>query len=399
MTSAHVRPLLEPRDGPVGLTHDDIDQAVQRLAAGTGPIAVDTERAMGIRYSARAYLIQLRRPGAGTFLIDPVGIEDRLVGLAEVMKTEWILHAADQDLSCLHELGLFPEKVFDTAMAAKLLGREHISLQALGVELLQLKLAKEHATADWSQRPLSAEELNYAALDVELLHELRDILTQQLHEAGRFTWFEEECEEIRTRKPTPSAAQPWRKAARRTHLRDQRSLAMLRELWNTRDRLAQKRDIAPSKIVPSDVLAELARRKPRSRQDVTTCPLLRPRMRQRYIPQWWAAIETAWRLPTHELPERDYHDKAKAYPPITRWPKTHPQAAKRWEILRPAVIAHAEKLGIDQSVLLKPEIQRLTAWVGWHSEAELRDVLQEYGARPWQINEVVQPILHAMHSA
>ena len=186
-------------------------------------------RAMGIRYSARAYLVQIRREGAGTFLIDPVGIEDRLGPLAEALAADqWILHAADQDLPSLREIGLNPPDVFDTEVAGILLGLERVSLQAEIAEILGYGLAKEHSMADWSQRPLGPELRAYAALDVELLLELRNALMSMLRAAGRLEWLHEECEEIRLREPKPPRAQPWRKAARQVGVRDRRRSACWR---------------------------------------------------------------------------------------------------------------------------------------------------------------------------
>ena len=144
-----IEPLDVPREGIPDVTHEDIDDAVAALTAGHGPFSIDTERAMGIRYSARAYLVQIRREGAGTFLIDPVGIEDRLGPLAEALAADqWILHAADQDLPSLREIGLNPPDVFDTEVAGILLGLERVSLQAEIAEILGYGLAKEHSMAD-----------------------------------------------------------------------------------------------------------------------------------------------------------------------------------------------------------------------------------------------------------
>lgn len=126
-----LRLLAEPRAGLPDITHDTIAHAVTALRNGHGPFAVDTERAMGLRYSNRAYLIQIKRAGAGIFLIDPIGIEDQLGDLATIMDDEWILHAADQDLPCLRELGLEPARVFDTEVAGLVLGYDHVSLQSM----------------------------------------------------------------------------------------------------------------------------------------------------------------------------------------------------------------------------------------------------------------------------
>ncbi|MDP9807137.1 ribonuclease D [Trueperella bonasi] len=386
------RPLDVPREGIPEVVNEKIDDAVARLASGSGPIAVDTERAMGIRYSNRAYLIQVRREGTGTILIDPIGIEDRLGGLREVLKEEWILHAADQDLPCLHELGLYPTKVFDTELAALMLGFEKVSLQAITEEVTGWTLAKEHSNSDWSQRPLPPPLLAYAALDVELLHELREELTDQLVEAGRFEWFEQECEEVRLRKPRLPSKQPWRRASRQAGLRDRRALAMLRELWGARDNLARKRDLAPGKVLPNKVLAELAGRKPRSRSDVVNSSLLRSRQRRGDVDTWWEAIEIAWNLDERALPERRYTESKDPYPPVNRWERHDRDAAARWESLRSTVLELADELGLRQDVLMKPAVQKMAAWTGWTSEEDLAAIFLAEGARPWQIEQVTGPI-------
>ena len=153
--------LLEPRDGlpPVTTTAADLAAAVQRLAAGTGPVAVDAERASGYRYGQKAYLVQLRRAGAGTVLIDPIACPD-LSGLdAALDGVEADLHAASQDLPCLAEIGYRPRLIFDTELAGRLLGYPRVALGTMLEEVLGYRLAKEHSAADWSVRPLSAEML------------------------------------------------------------------------------------------------------------------------------------------------------------------------------------------------------------------------------------------------
>ena len=383
-----VTPLNTPRDGLPPVTHDDIEEAVSKLAAGHGPIAVDTERAMGIRYSNRAYLIQLRRAGAGTFLIDPIGIEDRLEGLAKVMECEWILHAADQDLPCLHELGLYPTKVFDTEIAALLLGFEKVSLQAITAEVLGIGLAKEYSNSDWSARPLAPELLTYAALDVELLDELKNELVIMLKDAGRLEWCEQECEEVRLRKPKPPKAQPWRKISHQIGIKDRRALGMLRELWIARDKLARRRDVGMQGVLPSKVLGELAARKPRSRADVVNSTLLRSRERQRDVNTWWHAIERAWKLDESSLPERRFSEAKDPFPPIKHWASHDQDAADRWEKVRGSVLTHADELGIRQDLLLKPSLQKLIAWEGWTDQQDFAAKLESWGARPWQIDQV-----------
>src|SRR5690625_3393591 len=175
-------PLSHPAEGvpEVSATPGQIDAAAQKLAGGRGPFAVDAERASGFRYSNRAYLIQIKRAGAGTVLIDPVGSgEDPAVLLrpvAEVLDDdEWILHAADQDLPCLAEVGMWPKALYDTELAGRLAGFDRVNLAAMVQRLLGLGLAKGHGAADWSKRPLPADWLNYAALDVEVRSEERRV--------------------------------------------------------------------------------------------------------------------------------------------------------------------------------------------------------------------------------
>src|SRR3954447_11279219 len=136
--AAPLAPLLELRDGlpPLTDTPPALADACAALAAATGPVAIDAERASRYRYSSRAYLIQLRREGAGTFLVDPIGF-DSLDPLQEALAgTEWILHAATQDLACLTEVGLVPSALFDTEPAGRLLGYPRVGLATLVETLL-----------------------------------------------------------------------------------------------------------------------------------------------------------------------------------------------------------------------------------------------------------------------
>src|SRR6478735_4268428 len=193
-------PLLELRDGlpPLTETPPALADACQALAAASGPVAIDAERASGYRYSSRAYLIQLRREGAGTFLVDPIGF-DSLDPLQEALSgTEWILHAATQDLACLAEVGLTPSELFDTELAGRLLGYPRVGLATLVETLLGYRMKKEHSAADWSTRPLPGPWLEYAALDVEVLLELRALLAAELEATGKAEWARQEFEALKS---------------------------------------------------------------------------------------------------------------------------------------------------------------------------------------------------------
>lgn len=192
--------LAAPADPvpPVVDTPEALAETIAALRDGTGPVAIDAERAQSYRYSAKAYLIQIRREGSGTHLIDPIAFEseDRvadLSSLAEAMRgDDWIIHAATQDTPCLAEVGLVPQTLFDTELAGRLLNYPKVGLGTLIEEFFGLRLLKEHSAADWSSRPLPHEWLVYAALDVELLVELRAKLIVQLRDAGKLHWAEQE---------------------------------------------------------------------------------------------------------------------------------------------------------------------------------------------------------------
>ena len=235
--------LREPAEGtpPVITDAAALAEACAKLAAGSGAVAVDTERASGYRYWPKAYLVQLRREGSGTVLIDPIALADDLQPLREVLNNlEWVLHAASQDLPCLAELGLHPAALFDTELAGRLAGYERVALGTLVELLLGYTLEKGHSAADWSKRPLPVDWLNYAALDVELLVQLREKLEAELGAQGKLEWARQEFEFVRTAPPPPPRAEPWRRTSGVHKIRNPRGLAAVRELWQARDELDRK---------------------------------------------------------------------------------------------------------------------------------------------------------------
>ena len=173
---------------------------------------MDAERASGFRYGQRAFLVQLRREGSGTWLIDPEPFEDLAIINDALRGVEWILHAATQDLPCLSELGMWPDRLFDTELAARLAGLPRVGLAAVIEQLLGFSLAKEHSAADWSTRPLPEPWLRYAALDVEVLTELREDLIELLEADGKLDFAEQEfaasCGRRRPRRASTRGARP-----------------------------------------------------------------------------------------------------------------------------------------------------------------------------------------------
>lgn len=275
-----------------------ITDAARLLAAGTGPLAVDAERASGFRYSNRAYLIQLRRAGAGSFLIDPIPVDGDLTPLADAINDlEWVLHSADQDLPGLAELGLYPARLYDTELGGRLAGYERVGLAAMVEKLLGRELRKGHGAADWSTRPLPDEWLNYAALDVELLLELRDAVAQELEEQGKTDWAAQEFEHVRLAEPSAPKSDRWRRTSGIHTLRRTRQLGVVRELWTTRDRLARLRDVAPARILPDSAIVAAANSEPKSIAQLRALPVFGGPRQRRYSREWLGAVERARALP------------------------------------------------------------------------------------------------------
>jgi ribonuclease D len=367
--------------------------AVARIAAGTGPIAVDAERASGFRYSQRAYLIQLFRRGSGTVLLDPIAVPD-LTDLAAVLHgEEWVLHAASQDLACLREVGLDPERIFDTELAARLLGFERVGLAAVVEQLLGLHLAKEHSAADWSTRPLPVSWLVYAALDVELLVDVRDRMVELLAESGKTRIAEEEFQAVLDREARPVRGEPWRRLSGVHSVRGARNLAVARALWEARDEYARSIDSAPGRLVPDASLVAVARTPPGSKRELAAMRAFSGRASRTEIDRWWAAVEAG--LASEELPATRVPSDSP--PPPRAWADRNPEADRRLKAARPELTRLAGELNLPPENLLTPEVLRRVAWEP--PEPPTPDAiavsLAALGARPWQVDAVAHPLADA----
>jgi ribonuclease D len=353
------------------------------MAGGTGPIAVDAERASGFKYSQRAYLVQLRRAGSGTALVDPIPLGSDLHELAPALTgPEWVLHAAGQDLPCLAEVGLAPSRLFDTELAGRLAGLPRVGLGPLVEQLLGLVLEKGHGAADWSRRPLPEDWLVYAALDVEVLVELRDVLAALLAEQGKLGWAEEEFEAVRTAGPPAPRAEPWRRTSGIHKIRKARPLAAVRALWEARDRLAAERDIAPGRVLPDAAIVDAASTAPTTAPDLAAMPVFRGRSQRRLTGYWFAALRLAAALPQDELPVPS--PPADGPPPIARWADRNPDAAARLTAARAAVAAVSDEWSTPTENLLQPDLLRRLCW-NPPADGDIPAFLRAGGARNWQI--------------
>jgi ribonuclease D len=392
-------PLLEPREGipPVVATRAALDTAVSGLRAGTGPVAIDAERASGFKYGHRAFLVQLRREGTGTVLIDPVECPDLSAVDAALADAESVLHAAGQDLPCLADLGLRPRQLFDTELAGRLLGYPRVGLGTLVEEVLGLSLEKTHSAADWSTRPLPLEWLRYAALDVEVLVELRDALAAQLAEQGKTEWAQQEFAAVLAAPPAPPRTDPWRRTSGIHRVRSRRGLGIVRELWLERDHLACRRDISPTRILPDAAIVEAARAAPSTLEELGRVAGFTGRGARRYGPQWLHAIRRAKALPDDRLPGASA-PPGDGPPPAHRWAERDPAAANRLTAARAAVAALADANHLPTENLLAPDAVRRLAWQPPDPPDAIAVAaeLQRYGARPWQVGITAVPIAMAL---
>lgn len=364
--------------------------ASQALASGIGPVAVDVERASGFRYSQRAYLIQVFRREAGVFLFDPSTIEDFSPLQEAIGEVEWVFHAASQDLPSLRERGLEPREIFDTELGARLLGHERVGLGAVVEETLGITLAKAHSAADWSTRPLPASWLEYAALDVEHLVDVRDKLAAELDEQNKTEFARQEFQAVLGRLPKPPRDDPWRRLSGLHTVRGRRSLAVARSLWQAREDYAREQDVAPGRLVPDRALVAAVLADPQSKQALAGIKEFNGRASRTQLDRWWNAI-VAGREATDLPPDRVPSD---TLPPPRAWVDRNPEADRRLKAARPAVEARAEELRMPTENLLTPETLRRVAWTP-PAEVTVESIaaaLAELGARPWQIDQTAQVI-------
>ncbi|WP_067131282.1 HRDC domain-containing protein [Microtetraspora malaysiensis] len=398
MTEPEIQLLLEPREGIPPVIEDDAALAavVRAFASGSGPIAVDAERASGYRYSGRAYLVQLRRNGSGTALIDPVACPDLTALHEAVADHEIVLHAATQDLPCLTELGFRPRRLFDTELAGRLLGYERVGLGTMVEVVLGLRLEKGHSAADWSNRPLPMDWLRYAALDVEVLVELRDALSAELTSSGKLEWAMEEFSSILAAPAASPRSDPWRRTSGIHRVRSLRGLAVVRELWTLRDEIAREIDLAPGRVLPDSAMVQAALDLPRTTKALTEIAPFTGRSARRHLRSWLTAVTRGRTLPDPDLPQP--MGPGDGPPPANRWADRDPAAARRLAAARAVIAALADEHRMPTENLLQPDaVRRLT----WEPPADLSEEsiaarLAELGARQWQIALTAVPMAKAL---
>ena len=394
-------PLLVPRHGTPAVVDDEAGfaQVITDLAKGEGPIAVDAERASGYKYSQRAYLIQIYRKNGGLHLIDPIPLKDSKLWQSfnqNFSEYEWVIHASTQDLACLLEVGLRPKKLFDTELGARIAGCPRVGLGPLAESLLELSLAKEHSAVDWSIRPLKSEWINYAALDVDILLDIRDKVAQLLVEQKKLIWAEQDFASILKNyenyqvvdAPKPDR---WRRTSGMHKVRDRLTMTVVRDLWFSRDELARQLDIAPGRVLGDEAIVELATKRPDNLEAVAKVIGRRTRLEAPPFNRWLSVLTTALNTPIDAQPE--FRVPSASLPPIKIWKEKNPLGYARLTHARLQLATLSQTLQIPVENLITPELVKRICWQNPPTEISkyegfVKGELEKMGARPWQIEQV-----------
>ena len=449
--------LKEPREGVPEVidTLEAYKEYCNLLASGSGSLAADAERASGFRYGHEDWLIQFKRKGAGIGLLDPIALEKLGVDWNEFNKAvgdaPWIIHDSMQDLPGFFDIGLRPRALFDTEIAAKLLGRKRFGLSSVTEYYLGLTLAKEHSAADWSYRPLPRDWRNYAALDVELLIELEEVMSSELKKQGKLLWANQEFAHLLSKGAQKKAPHPnpWLRISHISVLmHDKIGLMIAKELWQKRDELARQYDIAPTLLLSDAAIIEAGKRKPSNSREFRSIRILNERVRihtgseqdkmfERYAPiqrkikpnVWKAVIEDAIsRAKSGEVAIIDYAQssndeddcgcsnessliaknvqdaqesqdvqESQAAPRSMKyWREHHPKRYERLQNVKRSLIKISEDTHTPSEVIIKPQIIRNLCWQDDVEHINVKEFLDEQGARMWQSDLIAESVTRAI---
>ena len=402
-------PLLIPRNGVplVVIDESNFEKLIDQLAKGSGPLAIDAERASGYRYSQRAYLIQIYRKDGGLHLIDPIPLKSSKLWDKfnnQFSKYEWVIHASTQDLPCLIEVGLKPELLFDTELGARLAGCERVGLGPLSESLLELQLSKEHSAVDWSTRPLRPEWITYAALDVDILLDIRDAVEKLLLAQSKLSWAQADFAAILTSYqdfnfsdlPKPDR---WRRTSGMHKVRDRLTMTIVRDLWLSRDELARELDLAPGRVLGDEAIVDLAVKRPNNLEAVAKLIGRRSRLDPPPFNRWLNSLNLALQTPIVDQPE--YRVRSQNLPPIKIWKEKNPLGYARLTHARAALLELSLQLKVPTENLVTPELVRKICWpqppaLSSEHQSFVKNELVQMGARAWQIEQVTSGIAAAL---
>ena len=365
-------------------TESRLDQLARELA-GTDILAADTEAAGFHRYCDRVCLLQVST-GDGTFIVDTLALND-LEPLRAVFadrNIEVVFHDAVYDLRLLdRDHGIIVQGLFDTCIAAQFLGEPGIGLGSLLEKYLGVEVEKKYQRADWAQRPLPLELLNYAAQDTRHLPQLRNRLRDQLEQKGRLSWAQEE---FRLRETTRWVDDDTDEGYRRIKGARQllpRQLAALREVHSWREKIACDRDVAPFRVLSNGTLLELARSMP---EDLDQLGQLKGMPRSLLRDRGHEILRLLERVT--DLPELDLPHRRRGPRP----PPPEPDFEPRLERLKAARDRAATELGLDRGFLM-PRAQLED--VARNKPATLEAMAEIPGLRNWQVEALGEALLEA----
>lgn len=343
--------------------------------ASVKEIAIDTEGASFHRFVDRIYLLQLSTR-AHSAIIDPLAVSAEtlrpLGTLLEDRGTEVVLHDADYDLRLLHsDYGWHATNIFDTRVAAQLLGIKAFGLAALLERYFDVKLDKKHQRADWSMRPLAADMLEYAAQDTMYLLDLRDRMQEELKRKERLSWAREEFARLEgTRWADEDAALAFFRVKGARDL-SRRELAVLRELVPWRDDVAREMDRATFRVIGNDQLLEIARAQPANREELSKIRGISRGVLENRGHEILDAVKRGIAVPEADLPR---------FPRAPRWDRD-PRFDSRVNALKTVRDAFAQRLDLDPGVLASRERLEAVARKNPRSREELAQVEE---LRNWQ---------------
>jgi len=365
----------------------EVDRFLDQISDVT-ELALDTEGASFHRFLDRIYLLQLSTRERSA-IIDPlpIGTPQKLGDLLQDPKVEVVFHDADYDLRLLHQdYGWHVTKIFDTRVAAQLLGIKSFGLAALLEQYFDVKLDKKHQRADWSMRPLTHDMLEYAAQDTRFLLQLRDQMKAALERRGRWHWAEEEFQRLEgTRWEAEESMEGFLRLKGARDL-TRRELAVLREVANWRDTVAAQLDRATFRVMGNEVLFELARRAPRSVSELSAIKGMPRGMIDRGGGEIVASVRRGMEAPEADLPK---------FPRGQRWNKDR-DFDDRVGRLKAVRDEAATRLELDPGVLCSRERLENVARSGAKTVADLATVPD---LRRWQIEEMGEGFVQALRGA
>jgi ribonuclease D len=380
-------------------TDKTLEVFLTALSISSEPVAIDAERASGFRYGQSAYLLQVAIRANGIYLIDPVAKYNNDLWqnfIALLGSKPWIIHAASQDLPCLTEMKIKPTKILDTELAARLLGLPRVALGTLTENYLQIKLAKEHSAVDWSERPLPANWLNYAALDVDVLFDLWDAIEKDLDVNGKKEIAEAEFSFLLEPTTKVPKVDKWRSMTGLHEVKDQRALTIAKFLWTAREALAVEKDLAPGRLIPDSSIVAAVKANPKSRSELSSLRTFAGRASRSFIDTWWSAIEEGGA--TKNLVELRL--KSVGIPNHRNWPQKFPKAHARLLASKELLSKLSEEAKIPQENILNPELLRKICFEPPEniSVDSVGKDLASRGVRQWQIDLVSSGLVETLNA-